>query len=79
MRALPQAELTEKQVILNGFCRNTGYHRKYAIRLFNGPPPDPKRSDDDDHNGLHLMFYELVKDDATWGANMPNSPVVSVN
>jgi hypothetical protein len=36
-------------------------------------------SDNDDHNGPHLMFYEPVKDDATWGANMPNSPVVSVN
>jgi transposase InsO family protein len=28
-----------KQVILNEFCANTGYHRKYAIRLLNGPPP----------------------------------------
>ncbi|HEV2490622.1 MAG TPA: hypothetical protein VGT03_12505 [Candidatus Acidoferrales bacterium] len=36
-------------------------------------------TDNGDHNGPHLMFYESVKDDATWGANMPNSPVVSVN
>lgn len=36
-------------------------------------------SDNGGHNGPHLMFYEPVKDDATWGANMPNSPVVSVN
>ena len=36
-------------------------------------------SDNNSHNGPHLMFYEPVKDDATWGANMPNSPVVSVN
>ena len=28
-----------KQVILNEFCANTGYHRKYAIRLLNGAPP----------------------------------------
>ena len=28
-----------KQVMLNEFCLNTGYHRKYAIRLLNGPPP----------------------------------------
>jgi len=28
-----------KQVILNEFCVNTGYHRKYAIRLLNGAPP----------------------------------------
>src|SRR5262249_53901653 len=39
-----QAGLLEKQVILNEFCRNTGYHRKYAIRLLNGlPPADRKR------------------------------------
>jgi transposase InsO family protein len=37
-----RAELAEKQMILNEFCRNTGYHRKYAIRLLNGPLPDPK-------------------------------------
>jgi transposase InsO family protein len=38
-----QADRQEKQVILSEFCRNTGYHRKYAIRLLNGPPPDPRR------------------------------------
>jgi hypothetical protein len=27
----------------------------------------------------HLMFYEPDKGDASWGANRPNSPVVSVN
>ncbi len=32
-----------KHVILNEFCLNTGYNRKYAIRLLNGPPPG-KRS-----------------------------------
>src|SRR5215471_15649760 len=37
-----QAELTEKQMILDEFCRNTGYHRKYAIRLLNSPPPGPE-------------------------------------
>ena len=36
-------------------------------------------SDNGDHNGPHLMFYEPVKDDAAWGANVPNSPVLSVN
>ncbi len=29
-----------KQVILNEFCANTGYHRKYAIRLLNGLWPE---------------------------------------
>lgn len=36
-------------------------------------------TDNGDHNGPHLMFYEPVKDDAAWGANMANSPVLSVN
>ncbi len=31
-----------KKVILNEFCSNTGYHRKYAIRLLNGPPPEQR-------------------------------------
>jgi hypothetical protein len=34
-----KAERKAKQVILNEFCANTGYHRKYAIRLLNGAPP----------------------------------------
>ena len=38
-----RAELRKKQVILNEFCRNTGYNRKYAIRLLNAPPPSPRR------------------------------------
>lgn len=32
-----------KQVILSEFCANTGYHRKYAIRLLNGPRPEKQR------------------------------------
>jgi len=38
-----QADLQEKQVILSEFCRNTGYNRKYAIRLLNAAPPSPRR------------------------------------
>ena len=34
-----KAERRLKQVILDEFCRNTGYNRNYAIRLLNGPPP----------------------------------------
>lgn len=30
----------EKRVILNEFCANSGYNRKYAIRLLNGPRPE---------------------------------------
>lgn len=35
-----QAGRRVKRVILNEFCGNTGYHRKYAIRLLNGPLPE---------------------------------------
>src|SRR5712691_7676395 len=38
-----QAGHRVKHVILNEFCLNTGYHRKYAIRLLNGPPPGKQR------------------------------------
>jgi len=34
-----QASRLEKQRILDEFCRVTGYHRKSALRLLNGPPP----------------------------------------
>ena len=34
-----RADRRTKQVILTEFCLNTGYHRKYAIRRLNGPPP----------------------------------------
>ncbi len=34
-----KAERRLKDVILNEFCLNTGYHRKYAIRLLGGAPP----------------------------------------
>jgi hypothetical protein len=35
-----QADRRLKQTMLNEFCANTGYNRKYAIRLLNGPPPE---------------------------------------
>jgi hypothetical protein len=36
-------------------------------------------TDQGDHNMPHVMFYAPSKDDAAWGANLPNSPVMSVN
>ena len=33
-----QADWKWKHAILNEFCVNSGYHRKYAIRLLNGSP-----------------------------------------
>jgi transposase InsO family protein len=32
-----------KKLILSEFCANTGYHRKYAIRLLNGARPEKRR------------------------------------
>src|SRR5271167_3026811 len=37
-----RASALERQRILDEFCANCGYHRKYAIRLLNGPPPGPR-------------------------------------
>lgn len=36
-------------------------------------------TDNGGHNGPHLMFYETAKDGAAWGANLTNSPLISVN
>ena len=36
-------------------------------------------TDNDGHNGPHIMFYAPIKDVAAWGANLPNSPVMGVN
>ena len=41
-----------KKVILSEFCMNTGYNRKYAIRLLNGPPPEQPRAARERRRGL---------------------------
>jgi hypothetical protein len=38
-----QAARGTKGRILDEFCKVTGYHRKYAMRLLNGPPPGKRR------------------------------------
>jgi len=38
-----KAERDEKRAMLNEFCLNTGYHRKYAIRLLKGAAPGRQR------------------------------------
>jgi hypothetical protein len=35
-----KAKKREEKVILSEFCANAGYHRKYSIRLLNGPRPE---------------------------------------
>ena len=37
------AARVDQRTILDEFCETTGYHRKYALRLLNGPPPGPVR------------------------------------
>lgn len=37
------ARRRDKQRILDEFCQITGYHRKHAIRVLNGPPPGAAR------------------------------------
>ena len=37
-----KAESKAKGGMLDEFCLNTGYQRKYAIRLLNGPPPEKR-------------------------------------
>jgi hypothetical protein len=41
-----------KQVTLNEFRLNSGYNRKYAIRLLNGPPPLPGKVIDESWNAF---------------------------
>jgi transposase InsO family protein len=38
-----KANRKSKNVILSEFCANTGYHRKYAIRLLNGAEPEKRQ------------------------------------
>jgi hypothetical protein len=38
-----RAKREEKSRILDEFCKTTEYHRKYALRLLNGLPPEPRR------------------------------------
>ena len=47
LRAVSRAAVTGvngKRKMLGEFCANTGYNRKYALRLLNGPPPGRARS-----------------------------------
>jgi transposase InsO family protein len=38
-----KAQPQERARMLDEFCLTTGYNRKYAIRLLNGPPPEQER------------------------------------
>lgn len=57
-----------KKVILNEFCANTGYHRKYAIRLLNGPRPEKRRSRRERRRGTSYHSETLAVLTAVWEA-----------
>ena len=56
-----QAARAMKRKILDEFCANTKYNRKYALRLLNGPPPGRARPHPE-HPGRRRPTYgkELV-------------------
>ena len=56
-----------KKVILTEFCANTGYHRKYAIRLLNGPRPERRRPEPR-RRGLSYSRETLSVLTAVWEA-----------
>jgi transposase InsO family protein len=57
-----------KKVILSEFCANTGYHRKYAIRLLNGPRPEKRRRPPERRRGLSYSAETLTLLTAVWEA-----------
>jgi len=57
-----------KHVILSEFCANTGYHRKYAIRLLNGPRPEKRRTRRERRRGLSYSRETLALLTAVWEA-----------
>jgi len=57
-----------KKVILNEFCANTGYHRKYAIRLLNGARPEKRRARRERRRGLSYSPETLALLTAVWEA-----------
>ncbi len=57
-----------KKVILDEFCENTGYHRKYALRLLNGPRPEKQRGTQRRRRGLSYNQETLAVLTAVWEA-----------
>ena len=57
-----------KHVILTEFCANTGYHRKYAIRLLNGPRPEKRPKPRERRRGLSYGQETLAILTAVWEA-----------
>jgi len=62
-----QANRAGKARMLDEFCQVVGYHRKYALRLLNGPPPDrrPRRRR---RRAVHYSASVLAALEAIWVA-----------
>jgi transposase InsO family protein len=58
----------EKKVILNEFCANAGYNRKYAIRLLNGPRPGQWKSEPRRGRGVSYSQEVVALLTAVWEA-----------
>jgi transposase InsO family protein len=63
-----QAGRKDKKVIWSEFCANTGYHRKYAIRLLNGPRPERQWRPPERRRGLSYSQETLTVLTAVWEA-----------
>ena len=63
-----KASRKAKKVILDEFCENTGYHRKYAIRLLSGPPPEKQRPRRERRRGLSYSQETLSVLKEVWEA-----------
>ncbi len=57
-----------KKVILDEFCENTRYHRKYAIRLLNGPRPEKRLIRRERRRGVNYNPETLAVLTAVWEA-----------
>jgi len=68
MSAYRVAGREDKNVILSEFCANTGYHRKYAIRLLNGPRPEKRRKVRERRRGVSYGPEMLAILTAVWGS-----------
>ena len=58
----------ERRRILDEFCANCAYHRKYAIRLLNGPPPGSRPLRARRPRGVHYSVRLLSVLQAVWEA-----------
>ena len=63
-----QAGRIAKQLMLDEFCLTTGYHRKYAIRILNGPAPGKRPAGPERRRGLSYGHELLSILTSVWEA-----------